>query len=337
VKRSPGAGLFGIGALLLVFAAGLLFHVGPAVRQLPYDLEASTSVAEATDAKFLQVKDGVPEINSGRLRSTVEVLPQAKVTLENLPGDLKGTTVVWDVYQTVSRAGTNETVSAYSTELAIDRRSGAAAPWDSAWLKDGTELPASYSGQVYKFPFGTEKRDYPVYDRDVRRAVPARFKGVETIKAVKTYVFEQVVPSQKVVVADSSLKVLLTKFAPRATGGQVMYRNTRTLWVEPTTGAYIAQHDRPHKELVPDDGSAPTVLLDADFTYDEKTATASLARAKDNAQKVRLVSFWAPVALGVIGLIVMLVAVILVLRRGRREERHQASAGTVPPARRVSA
>lgn len=316
MKRLVGAALFGVGVLLAGFAIGLPTYVAPAVSQLPYDLDKSTSVAEASGAQFLQIKSGVATVESGALRTTVEVLPRARQTRDKMTGKLEGKAVVWEVYQAVRRIDNEELINAYSTELALDRRSGAAAPWDGAWLKDGTDLPPDYSGQVYKFPFNTEKKSYLVYDRDLRRSLPAEFKEETTINGVRAYRFEQVVPEQQVHVAEANVKLLLSQFAPGATSGQVVYRTTRTFWIEPVTGLYLDFRDQPHKELRPNVGS-PTVLLDADFRYTKETVTSSSNRAAENAQKISLVTFWLPVILGVLGLIAIVVGLLLVLRGPR--------------------
>ena len=333
MKRLVGAALFGLGVLLAILAIGLPMYVAPTVSQLPYDLERSTSVAEASGAQFLQIKSGKATVETGALRTTVEVLPRAARTKDKMTGKLAGNAVVWEVFQAVRRIDNEELINAYSTELALDRRSGAATDWNEAWLKDGTELPPNYAGQVYKFPFGTEKKTYQVYDRDLRRALPAEFKEETTIDGVRAYRFEQVVPEQQVTVAESSVKLLLSQFAPGATSGQVFYRNTRTFWVEPVTGSYLDVRDQPHKELRPDVGS-PTVLLDADFRYTKDTVTASADRAAENAQKISLITFWAPVVLGVLGLVAIVVGVLLVLRgprevsaRHRQPEPDQALVG----------
>jgi hypothetical protein len=186
----------------------LPLFVAPAVSQLPYDLGKSNSVAEASNARFLQIKAGAANVESGDLRTVVEVLPQAKLTQLQMTGDLKGKAMVWDVYQSVRRVDNDELINAYSTEIAIDRRSGAAAKWDDAWLEDGTEQPANYAGQVYKFPFNTQKKEYPVYDRDLRRAVAAKFQEVTKVRGVEVYRFEQVIREEQLTIAEESLAVL---------------------------------------------------------------------------------------------------------------------------------
>jgi hypothetical protein len=78
--RAIGAVLFGGGGLLLALAAGLVFVVTPAMTKLPYDLDPSTSVAEASNATFLQISDGNIAINSGNLKSTILVTPNRDAT-----------------------------------------------------------------------------------------------------------------------------------------------------------------------------------------------------------------------------------------------------------------
>jgi hypothetical protein len=318
VKRIVGAALFGLGVLLVVAAIGLPLYVAPVVSQLPYDLKRSESVAEAADAEFLQIKAGAANVERGGLRSTVEVVPLPKTTDEKMTGDLKGKAVVWDVFQSVRRIDNDEIISEYSTELAIDRVSGAAAKWDPAWLDDGTGQPANYAGQVYKFPFGTEKKDYPVFDREIRKTVPAQFKEVTKVRGVEVYRFEQIVPESQLVVAESSLKVLLARFAPGAKTARLMYTNTRSFWVEPVTGSYLDVRDQPRKVLVPDVGT-PTVLLNADFRYNEATVKASADRASENAQSIQVVRLWGPIALGVLGLLAIVGGMLLVLRGSRKQ------------------
>ncbi|MBM0277045.1 DUF3068 domain-containing protein [Micromonospora tarensis] len=341
MKLRVGAALFGLGVLLLVFAAGLPFYVAPAVTKLPYDLEPTTSVAEAKNARFLKITrvgDSVSiEIPQGDLMSSVEVIPQPDDTKDRLPKELKGDAVIWDVYQTVRRTDNQDVVSQYSTELALYRISGAAAPWKEQWLNEAgaDQTPVGnvrYSGQIYKFPFGTEKRDYQIFDRDLKRATPAKFVGTEKIKGVETYRFEQRIENEVLATPESSLQTLVGKFAPGATSGQVVYSNTRTVWVDPVTGSYVNVREQQHKELRPDTGT-PTVLLDADFNYTDDTVSRSVETVKENRSKIGLISFWGPIAAGVLGLIALVVGVWLVTRPtgGGGTARHRAEPPAVDP------
>ncbi|MGC4866584.1 DUF3068 domain-containing protein [Micromonospora sp. DT53] len=340
MKLRVGAALFGLGVLLLVFAAGLPFYVAPAVTKLPYDLEPTTSVAEAKNASFLKITrvgdSPTIEVLQGDLRSNVEVIPQADDTKDRLPKDLKGDAVIWDVYQTVTRADNPEVVvSQYSTELALYRISGAAASWKDQWLNetgaDGTPVGnVKYSGQIYKFPFGTAKRDYQVFDRDLKRAVPAKFVGTEKIKGIEAYRFEQRIENEVLATPESSLQTLVGKFAPGATSGQIVYSNIRTLWVDPVTGSYVNVREQQHKELRPNTGT-PTVLLDADFNYTDDTVSRSVETVKDNRFKIGLISFWGPIVAGVLGLLAVVFGVWLVTRPEGGTARHRAEPAVDDP------
>ncbi|MET8361731.1 DUF3068 domain-containing protein [Micromonospora sp. NPDC005171] len=340
MKLRVGAALFGLGVLLLVFAAGLPFYVAPAVTKLPYDLEPTTSVAEAKNAKFLKITrvgdSATIEVQQGDLTSNVEVIPQPDDTRDRLPKDLKGEAVIWDVYQTVRRTDSPEVVvSQYSTELALDRVSGAAASWKEQWLNetgaDGTPVGnVKYSGQIYKFPFGTAKRDYQIFDRDLKRATPAKFVGTEKIKGIEAYRFEQRIENEVLATPESSLQTLIGKFAPGATSGQIVYSNIRTVWVDPVTGSYVNVREQQHKELRPDTGT-PTVLLDADFNYTDDTVSRSVETVKDNRFKIGLISFWGPIVAGVLGLLAVVFGVWLVTRPEGGTARHRAEPAVADP------
>ncbi|MET7951552.1 DUF3068 domain-containing protein [Micromonospora sp. NPDC005324] len=339
MKLRVGAALFGLGVLLLVFAAGLPFYVAPAVTKLPYDLEPTTSVAEAKNARFLKItatgSSVSIEVPQGDLVSNVEVIPQPDDTRDRLPKDLKGDAVIWDVYQTVRRTDNQDVVSQYSTELALYRISGAAASWKDQWLNetgaDGTPVGnVKYAGQIYKFPFGTDKRDYQVFDRDLKRAVPAKFVGTEKIKGIEAYRFEQRIENEVLATPESSIQTLVGKFAPGATSGQVVYSNIRTLWVDPVTGSYVNVREQQHKELRPNTGT-PTVLLDADFNYTDDTVSRSVETVKDNRFKIGLISFWGPIVAGVLGLIAVVFGVWLVTRPEGGAARHRAEPAVDDP------
>jgi hypothetical protein len=318
-SRVLGAVLFGFGVLALVFAGGLAFVVAPTVERLPYDMEPTQSVAEAPNARFLQITKGVAKVNSGTLRSTTTVQPDAKATAD-LEGPLDGDALVWLVGSEVVRTDTNELVSAYSTSLAVDRRTAAAQQWDKQWLDTGNDRQSvSYSGQIYKFPFGTERTTYQIFDRDILGTRPAQFVRTEEIGGLETYQFTQEIRDGRQEVPAERLEVLLSQLLPGATSGQVTYNNTRSVWVEPTTGQYIMVQERQNKALVAADGRSVTIL-DAQFTYTDDTISKAADTAKSNRQRLMLVTVWAPIALAVLGLILLVVGVLLVARRSGADE-----------------
>jgi hypothetical protein len=315
-SRVTGAVLFGLGALALVFAAGLAFIIGPRVEQLPYDLEPTQSIAEAPDARFMQIRDGAVTIEQADLRSTITVTPDREAT-SNLEGDLDGEAVVWLVGQEVERTDTSELVSAYSTSLALDRETGEAVTWGGQWLDTGNDRQnVDYTGQIYKFPFGTEQREYQIFDRDILGTQPARFVRTEEINGLQTYQFRQEIRGGRQQIPADRMQVLVAALLPDATTGEIIYNNTRTVWVEPTTGQYIKVQEFQQKTLVGDTGDS-VAILDAFFTYTDETIASSAERAADNRQRLQLVTMWAPIALAAVGALLLIAGLVLAARRGR--------------------
>ncbi|GIJ21951.1 DUF3068 domain-containing protein [Micromonospora lutea] len=308
--RAVGAVLFGGGVLLLALAAGLVFVVKPAMTKLPYDLEPATSVAEASGATFLQITNGAVAINQGDLRSTIQVTPERAKTAA-LSGDLAGDAVVWRVGQTVERTDTKELVSAYGAELALDRVSGAAVEWNEQYLDEsGTPEKVAFAGQIYKFPFNSAQDNYEVFDRDLRQTRISEFKGTEDINGLEAYRYEQVITDEKLPLATDRVALLLGALAPGSTSGDVVYSNTRTVWVDPVTGSYLKVREQQKKVLVPS-GGAPVTLLDADFVYNDETVASSVDRANTSRSQLTILGVFAPIGVAVLGLVLIIVGLLV--------------------------
>jgi hypothetical protein len=313
-SRAVSAVLFGVGVVAVVFAAGLAFVVGPRAAQLPYDLEPTQSIAEAPNATFMQITNGAVAVNKGTLRSTIRVQADRKATAD-LTGDLDGTAAVWLVGQEVVRTDNNERVSAYSTSLAVDRKTAAAQKWDGQWLDTtGTQQDVDYSGQIYKFPFGTEKKDYQIFDRDVLGTQPAKFVKTEEIEGLETYQFTQEIREARQQLPADRMQALVGALAPGATSGEIVYDNTRTVWVEPTTGQFIKVQEVQHKNLLANNGVSVTIL-DATFTYTDDTIKKSADTASSNRQMLMLVKLWGPLALLLLGVLLIGGGLLLLRRR----------------------
>lgn len=353
MRRFVGALLVGLGAVFAVVAVGLPLYVAPAVTKLPYDMQAckpaseeqvagclKPSVAEAKGARFLQIskvgEDVLIEINTADLRSTTEVLPQLQKTVdEQKAGRLTDSSVVWDVYSTVVRVDTGANISGSSTELALDRVSGAGVEWAGQWIsesKDVKDTTIRYSDQIYKFPFGTEKRDYKYYDTDVRQALPITFASVDQVGGIETYHFTQTIPDTALNESEGTISALLSKFSPGATTGKIYYSNTREVWVDPATGAFIKVREQPHKELRPDTGS-PVVLLEADFAYNADTIANSANSAKDNGFLLKAVNVYLPAVLGVLAVLLILGGLLLARRRSEPTDDGEVGADGLPQPR----
>jgi hypothetical protein len=336
MRRFAGALLAGLGGLCLAAAVGVLLFVAPSVTKLPYNSQPcpkppaaqpsgciAPSVVIARGAQILVVNESGANVVTTNVRTTVEVVPQVKLTADQQDaGKLDDDAVIWAVYTTVVDADTGAPINKSSTELAMDRVSGEAVNWGGQWIEDQS-TPIRYTDQVYKFPFGTEQRDYKIYDSTLLKASVAKFKGVEEIDGLTVYHFVQDIPDTNAVVADSDVKALVATFAPEAKSGVVSYRNTREVWVDPVTGVYAKVRERPHQELRADNGKVQ-VLLDADFQYTPESMANSVKTAKDNGAMLKLINVYAPLGLGVLGLVFVVIGILLL-----RSPRAAAATATV--------
>ncbi|MEU8661800.1 DUF3068 domain-containing protein [Actinoplanes philippinensis] len=333
MKARLGAVLFGIGFFAVVVAAGVAFYVAPKAARLPYDLVGCNkertencqkpSVAEARNARFLFTEGGetpIVKIETGTLQSTTEITTLVDSTESELDnGVIDDNTVIWRANGTVKWLEQNKDINKYEARLALDRKTAGAVTWPGQQLDDVAKTPdaaapdkVSFTGQLYKFPFGTEQTTYQYFDRDLKKALPIDYKGTEEIQGLETYKFEQVIPETPLVFSADRIKSLLGAFAtPDATSGQVVYSNTRTIWVEPVSGTFVKVQEQQRKKLVPNTGQ-PTQLLEGDFSYTDATVTNSVESASANKSKVLLISRYLPIGAAVFGALLLIIGLWMV-------------------------
>jgi Porin PorA len=323
-RRVIGTVLFGVGVALVVLAAGLRFYVAPMATQLPYDLKPSTAVVVAKNATFLVVSSSGLSIRKGDLQSTSDVRPQPVLTEEKMTGPLAGTAVVWDVYSVTVAVSDKTVVDASTQEIALDRKTGAAADWSGAWengtdAAKGSETKVKFQGYQYKLPFYAEKVAYPFWDGTLVKTFPAEFKSVETVGGVEAYKYVQVVPLQAAPMDEATAGALAGTYGDGKAGGKLFYGNTRTLLVEPTTGQFLNVREQRRLEYRGGNGTT-TVLLDADFNYSDATAASTLTRVKENVSQINLVSIYLPIGAGFVGLGLIIAGLSMVLRSRRPDD-----------------
>ncbi|MBB2941130.1 hypothetical protein FB565_000834 [Actinoplanes lutulentus] len=337
-RRITGATLFGLGVLCLLLAGALAWIIVPSQRKVPLDLIPPDVVVQADSATFVQAKvlpDGSPQIavQTAGLRSATGIKPDFQAAAD-LGGDLADNTLIWNVYHATDRTDTAEPINRSESRIALDRVSGAAVDWDGQCHSESAGEPCAagnvdFAGQLYLFPFGTEKTTYQYWDSTLHSALPMEYQAEENFNGLPTYRFQQQIPQQTIEMDATSLSGLLGFLAPDATTGTVSYQATRTLWVEPETGAIVGYREQQHRELAPDVG-APIVIFDADLQYDEATLSAVHDEAADGRTLLILLGFWAPLGLLVLGLVLAIAGFVLV--RGSKKEHTPAHAAESEPA-----
>jgi hypothetical protein len=301
MKRVVAPVLPGLGVVLLLAAALVRFVAGPALAAIPADL-AVTSVAAATDATYLDL--GSLSIKTGQqLRAVREVRGDA--------GASDGDTAVLDAVLRVENPADGSEISTVTDRVAVDRRTAHAVQCCGEAV-DGEPVP--HSGLSYTFPLGTEPKTYQYFDPTVRRAFPIEYRGTERLQGLRAYRFEQEIPERSLGSQLVPGFVVGQRAAPLLSAEQ-LYATTRTLWVEPTTGA-ILQGREQQRRVLRTDGAPDTVVFDATLALTAGTVDAAVARAEDGIAQLRLLRVVVPlVLLGLGAAAVAAGAVVLVVRR----------------------
>ncbi|BAL87150.1 hypothetical protein AMIS_19300 [Actinoplanes missouriensis 431] len=338
-RRLTGVTLFGLGVLCLLLAGGLAWIIVPSQKKVPLDLIPPDVVVADDSATFAQAKDGQVTVEQAGLRSRTGITPDFRAAAD-LTGDLADETLIWNVFHATDRADTGEAINRAESRVALDRRSGAAVDWEGQCHSENPGVAClagnvDFEGQLYLFPFGTEKKTYQYWDSALHRALPMEYTAEENFNGLPTYRFEQQIPQQAVDMDPTSLAGLMAFLAPGATTGTVNYRAARTLWVEPKTGAIVGYREQQHRELVPDSG-APIVIFDADLQYDQDTLAALHDQAAGGRTQLMLLGFWVPIILVLIGLALMIGGFLLTRGApgtGRRTPAHAAEPEPAPAQR----
>ncbi|WP_344170244.1 DUF3068 domain-containing protein [Kribbella lupini] len=233
--------------------------------------------------------------------------------------------------------------------VVLDAHTGEAIPWNPDQAKDNsgeyitttlksadrkrpgdTVFKDGHEGLVLKFPFGTEKKTYKFWDSTLRKAFPIEFEGETHLLGLKVYKFVQKIPKSEVPQAEK-LKVPGALIGQKGQPTVVVdrsYENTRTLWIEPVTGAIIKGEE---KQLATIDykGETKIVATDATIGYDEATVKKNVEGATvdgkaeggyaEKASQLHLIGFWVPLLSLILGLLLLGLAVFLSMGpKGRR-------------------
>ena len=178
MRRVWGPALLGLGVFLIVTAGMLRFYVADQLVVTPIDQYAQT-VAPGPGAWF----------DSGALQQRTSDLVATRTVRADVNAS-NDDTAVWDVSVNLS-TGDGTFVRASVDRVAVDRKTGEAVACCGEAV-DST--PVRHSGISYKFPFGTEKKDYQFWDVNSQKAYPAKYVTEENVQGLTTYKFIQTIP-----------------------------------------------------------------------------------------------------------------------------------------------
>ena len=306
--------VIGLGAFFLTMAVLLRFYAYDRLAVVPLDQNTRQTVVDE-HATFFDADKVAP--GEGRLTTVATVIgdPAASKTVSDQTGK---DVVVLDKGQTSDNNDQAPPMDASTDRIAVDRHTGLPVAW-SGTRSNGKA--SKLSGQTIKFPFQTQKQTYQYWDGTAGTTMAMKFIGTEKVKGLTTYKFEGSLPLTKF----REQELPRGAFGLPDTGGVVadrLYQNTRTLWVEPETGVMMKLQEKQHQELHLDEpGAKPVNALTTTSVFTDQTIQKNVDDYKTKAMLLKILRLWAPIALGVLGLALLLVGGAMALgRRGRGDQ-----------------
>jgi hypothetical protein len=224
-------------------------------------------------------------------------------------GDAGDDVAVWELAATTNDAD-GTLIGTTTTVACLDRRTAEAVDCVSASV-DGER--AEVRGLTVRFPIDTARRDYDLWDATTRQAHPARFAGVERLRGLEVFRFEQEVPAQ--VIASVPVPGPLLG-APSAgdVPADVVHGATRTLLVEPVTGVVLSTTEAPVTRLRGPDGVPGAFLLSGTFTSSDDSVDDALALVEEIRGEREVLRTVVPWVAGSTGAVLLLAGALLVAR-----------------------
>src|SRR3954452_17247993 len=285
--RAIGLGLLGLGAFLLAAALAVRLFLEPALVKLPLDQTAEPT-AQGTGVDFFDLST---QRQLRGLEADVRQRVEGDAGSEAAGDDV----AVWNFGSTVTSTD-GVLLNAGTYRVCLDRRTAVAV--DCTVDNVDYDDDVSVEGLTLTFPFGTEKKDYDVFNSTTRSAFPATYEGVEDIEGLEGYRFEIVIP-ETVIRSTDMPAALVGADGSGTVEADVVYSNERTIWVEPTSGVIVTSEEHPNPFLRGPAGTQGATVLARTFAGSDKPTADGVKRAKDTADKISMVSVPLPLLLAV--------------------------------------
>lgn len=318
MRRILSPALIGLGTFLVVAGVLVKAYAVPTLSVVPSNYD-STTYLEAEDATIFNSDPDVlaPE--------TVDLEISSRTVAGDYP-DAPDGVVVWANNVTTTPVGWDVPFQ-QSRELSpFDETTGAASDYDVGFVEVTNEegelerIDVTREGQVYKFPFDTQKKDYLQWDDEIGEATVAKYEGEEELEGTTVYKFVQTIEPTRV----DTLSVPGSVFGvdePSVTADMI-YAMTRTLYVEPVTGAPLNRVEERNQVLSYDGREVPAFVGTVQYT--EESQADSLDKVQTRATLLRLARWVFPIGFALVGLLCIGAGVLL--RRPKEQVHHDEDA-----------
>lgn len=337
MRLGAACALLLVGAFAATVAVLLPTYVSDRLARTPLDIR-TTTVAETPPGLGGDVLDTASIAGPGPLTVStgVPLSVRRAITVEE-PSDADR--VTFQGASQVRRGDRPEETSLLTASVdrvTLDRRSG--LPVEPAGTlqtsADAPAQPVPRTGLQQRFPFGTEKRTYSVYDATSQTSFPAEFVEETVVDGVTVYHFRSVIERYDLRrTTTSPINTVTLPAAKWGLGGDEpvtmtrWYSNTREIYVEPRSGSLVGGAEQPYQYFARDAARPEVTVLKASFALTEAGRVEQLSRARDAAQKLELLGR-APVIAGVVAVVALSGGTVLAVSSARG--RGDASVRTAP-------
>ncbi|MGI5499880.1 DUF3068 domain-containing protein [Lentzea sp. CA-135723] len=318
MRTAVVAALLGLGAFAAAAGLVLQLHAYPLLAKLQHDINTvSISRGEGVTA-VVYPPGGAPEVRHN-LSLTATTRVEGDLAAPEVKED--GDVTVWKRATIVKEDEDGLVLSAEVRKVCLDRRTGeAVAPCRGEFYEteQGKRITAEgrsllQPGLNFVFPFGTEQRDYRWYDTVLNRPVAVHFAGEQLLQGLDVYRFAHTIPPTELgrfavpgsLVGSAEASVDVTQY----------YGVTRTLLVEPRTGAVLSVREDIRQELrtgtQPEGAGTPVFAGELGLT--NASVTANVDQVRQNLPKLFMITAL-PAVLLVTGAALLVAGVVLLLR-----------------------
>jgi hypothetical protein len=310
--RRVGLVLVGLGVGLIVFALLIPTWVSGRVIKFPLNLYVSVNLTDSNASYFSPAK----------LAEQTGVTVEATQTIKGNAAAGSSSTAVWNQFTYIYDQTNKLPIQQTSRTMAFDRRTAQLVNCCGANVNgDSSVKQSGYAGIV--LPIGTEKKTYPVFVPDVKKAVPFAYAGIDAVGGTEAYRFVANIPptqngTQTVpgsLVNQSASSVTLPQF----------FQAQITYWIDPVTGALLNVTENQKLTLRDSTGAQALLLFDANLVATTASVDRLLAIDNDQVSRASFVSTLLPLLSAMAGLILLVVG-FFVGRRPRQDAEAAPSA-----------
>jgi len=295
--------LAGLGTFLVATALLLEFYIAPQLIAWPASFN-QTDTLTATNASYY---------NAGTLQAKQSAGLTYTLTIRSDAASSNHTTAVWESSAVLMDPVTKYTVNVVTQRAAFNRRTGQLSNCCGASLNGDTRVRQTGLGVAW--PIGVQKTTYQVFDPNSGHTFPATYAGTATVGGVTAYRFVQHVPPTVAQQMAGIPVSILGLPGNQAVVANRYWQATNTFWVNPQTRVPVNEQVQGQSVLRGPGGRGKLVVADVDLKMTPATVHQLTSLASKNATSITLLQVIAPVTTGVIGLILLALALVPFFRR----------------------